>query len=294
MDLSSKKIKERIRVMAKFLVALDGSNSFNQDLFQLSSDLLQNLEEHLLVGMLVKDVSYNNTVGSFVEEPTMADVMPAKGFLNEEDDVITEVISRFEQTAKDSNIKYEIYNDFRLTTLEVVRQTTYADMLILSYRVFYNYLTGKPDTSILYQILKGSKCPVLILPEGTKKIENIIFTYDNKESSVFAIRAFSNLFPGNSKDKIVSILSVMPNVDEEIKNEKLLLNLVKQHYNNVGIQLLEGHNISKEISNFASNVQNPLVVMGAYGRSHISNLLLPSVAQYLLKKSNLPLFIAHR
>lgn len=280
--------------MAKFLVALDGSNSFNQDLLHVSSDLLENLEDHLIVGMLVKDVSYANTVSSFLKEPVMADVMPSKGFLNEEDDVITEVISQFEITAKDSNINFEIYNDFHLTAHEVVKQSTYADMLILSYRVFYNYLTGEPDTSILYQILKGSKCPVLILPEGTKKIDNIIFTYDNKESSVFAIRAFSNLFPCNAKDKIVSILSVMPNIDEEIKNEKLLLNLVKQHYNNVGIQLLEGNNISKEINNFASNVQNPIVVMGAYGRSHISNLLLPSVAEYLLKKSSLPLFIAHR
>jgi len=204
------------------------------------------------------------------------------------------VISQFERTARDTNIRYEIYNDFRLTTHEVVKQSTYADMLILSYRIFYNYLTGKPDTSILYQILKGSKCPVLILPDGTNRVDNIIFTYDNKESSVFAIRAFSSLFSDNMKDKIISILSVMPNVDEEMKNEKLLLNLVKQHYNDVGIQLLEGNNISKEISNFASNVQNPLVVMGAYGRSHISNLLLPSVAQYLVKKSNLPLFIAHR
>ncbi len=280
--------------MAKFLVALDGSNSFNQDLLHVSSDLLENLDDHLLVGMLVKDVSYNNTVSSFIEEHAMADVMPSKGFLTEEDDVITEVISQFEKTAQDSNINFEIYNDFQLTAHEVVKQSTFADMLILSYRVFYNYLTGEPDTSILYQILKGSKCPVLILPEGTKKIDNIIFTYDNKESSVFAIRAFSNLFPCNAKNKIVSILSVMPNIDEEIKNEKLLLNLVKQHYNNVGIQLLEGNDISKEINNFASNVQNPIVVMGAYGRSHISNLLLPSVAEYLLKKSNLPLFIAHR
>ena len=280
--------------MAKFLVALDGSNSFTNDLFQFSNDLLENLDEHLFVGMLVKDVSYINTVSSFNEEAVMADVLPAKGFLSEEDHVITEVISQFEKTARDFNIKHEIYNDFSLTTHEVVTQSTYADMLVLSYRVFYNYLTGKPDTSILYQILKGSKCPVLILPEGVNKIDNIIFTYDNKESSVFAIRAFSNLFPGNSKDKIVSILSVMPNADEEMKNEKLLLNLVKQHYNNVGIQLLEGENISKEINNFAGNVQNPLVVMGAYGRSHISNLLLPSVAQYLLKQSDLPLFIAHR
>lgn len=280
--------------MARFLVALDGNNSFNQDLFQLSCDLFDNVDEHLFVGMLIKDVSYANTVSSYKGEPVMAEVSPINGFLNEEDVVITEVISQFEETARDTSIKYEIFNDFRLTAHEVVKQSTYADMIILSYRVFYNYITKKPDTSILYQILKGSKCPVLILPEGTKKIDNIIFTYDNKESSVFAIRAFSNMFSGNTRDKIVSILSVMPNVDEEIKNEKLLLNLVKQHYSNVGIQLLEGDNISREISNFAKNVQNPLVVMGAYGRSHISNLLLPSVAQYLLKRSNLPLFIAHR
>lgn len=280
--------------MARFLVALDGNNAFNRNLFQLAGELFPNLDEHLFVGMLVKDVSYINTVSNYIGEPVMAEVSPSQGFLNEEDHVITEVISQFERTARDTNVRYEIYNDFRLTAFEVVKQSTYADMLILSYGVFYNYLTGKPDTSILYQILKGSKCPVLILPERTNRIDNIIFTYDNKESSVFAIRAFSSLFAENMKDKIISILSVMPNADEEIKNEKLLLNLVKQHYSDVGIQLLEGDNISKEISNFAHNVQNPLVVMGAYGRSHISNLLLPSVAQYLVKKSNLPLFIAHR
>lgn len=280
--------------MAKFLVALDGSNSFNKDLFELSGDLLGNVEKHLFVGMLVKDVCYANTVSSYVGEPVLAEMSPTSGFLNEEDHIITEVISKFERTARDTSIRYEIYNDFRLTTHEVIKQSTYADMLVLSYRVFYNYLTGKPDSSILYQILQGSKCPVLILPEGTKRIDNIIFTYDNKESSVFAIRAFSAMFSENLRDKIVSILSVMPNLDEEIKNEKLLLNLVRQHYNNVGMQLLEGNNISKEISNFAENVQNPLVVMGAYGRSRISNLVLPSVANYLLESSNLPLFIAHR
>jgi hypothetical protein len=280
--------------MAKFLVALDGSISFTRDLFKFSSELLQDTDEGLFVGMVVKDVSYYNTVSNFVGEPVLADVMPDGGFLNEEDGTITDVISQFERNAKDSSVRYEIYNDFKLTAHEVVKQSTYADLLILSYRIFYNYLTGKPDSSTIYQILKGSKCPVLILPEGTTNVDNIIFTYDNKESSVFAIKAFSNLFARKMKDKIVSILTVMPNVDEEIKNEKLLLNLVKQHYNDVGLQLLEGHNISKEINNFAHNVQNPMVVMGAYGRSRISNLLIPSVANYLLKKSNLPLFIAHR
>lgn len=280
--------------MAKFLVALDGSISFTKNLFEFSSNLLEDSDDGLFVGLVVKDVSYYNTINSFLGEPVLADVMPERGFLNEEDNVITDVISQFEINAKDSSVRYEIYNDFRLTTHEVVKQSTYADLLILSYRIFYNYLLGAPDSSTIYQILKGSKCPVLILPEGTTRVDNIIFTYDNKESSVFAIKAFSSLFARKMRDMIVSILTVMPNADEEIKNEKLLMNLVRQHYNNVGLQLLEGQNISKEINNFARNVQNPMVVMGAYGRSRISNLLLPSVAQYLLKKSNLPLFIAHR
>lgn len=280
--------------MARFLVALDGSDSFTKDLFQFSDNVFRNEDDSLFVGMVVRDVSYYQTVSSFVGESVLADVMPDQGFLADEDRTITNVISKFEGTAKESSARYEVYNDFRLTTHEVVKQSTYADLLILSYRIFFNYMTGKPDSSTIYQILKGSKCPVLILPEGTTKVDNIIFTYDNKESSVFAIKAFSSLFSSRTKNKVVSILTVMPNLDEEIRNEKLLLKLVKQHYCNVGKQVLEGNNISREIYYFAENVENPLVVMGAFGRSRISNLLIPSVAQYLLEKSNIPLFIAHR
>ncbi len=280
--------------MAKILIALDGDNSFNKNLFDISNKLFSDLGEHLFVGLIVKDFSYVTSLSNYMGEPVLADFLPnGSSLLSEEDQVKTEMISRFEEHARDFDVKYEIHNNFRMTVAEMVQQTTYADLLLLSYKVFYNHITKTPDTTLLYQVLKGSKCPVMILPENMGELDNLIFTYDGKESSVFAIRAFSSLFGPTTRDKIVSILTVMPNADEEIKNEKLLLNLVKQHYKNVGIQLLEGKNISMEISNFARNVQNPVVVMGAYGRSYISNLLLPSVAKNILKKSILPMFIAH-
>ncbi len=269
---------------------MDGSFPFNKNLFQLFAKSLKLPYKHLFVGMVVKDIS----LGHYVDEPALADALPNNGILANDDPDITNLINVFEHTAKEANVSYEIHHDFGLTSREVVRQSTFADLLVLSYRAFLNDLTGEPDLSVLYQIIKGSKCPVLILPETTNSIDNLIFTYDNKESSVFAIRTFSNLFSDNTRDKVVSILSVVPNVDEEIKNEDLLMKLVKQHYSNVGIQMLEGDNISMEISTFAASVNNPLVVMGAYGRSRISNMLLPSAAQYLLKKSDVPLFIAHR
>jgi len=281
--------------MAKFLVALDGSVSFTRDLFQFASEMLNDSDESLFVGMVMKDVSYCSTVNNHHKEPALAEIVPSgDGFMTDEDRHITDVICNFEKSAKDFSVNYEIFNDFSLTAQEMVKQSTYADLLILSYRIFNTSSDDKPDTSTVFEILKGSRCPVLILPEGRCKMDNVIFTYDNKESSVFAIKAFSNLFARKTKDKVVSILTVTPNLDEEIKNEKLLLNLVKQHFNNVGIQLLEGNNISKEINNFAKSVHNPLVVMGAFGRSRISNMLIPSVAQFFLKSSNLPLFIAHR
>lgn len=281
--------------MAKILVALNDNETFNSNLFKLAEKLFFDVSRHLFVGLLVKDVSYITSLGTYLGEPVLADLLPyGNELLTEEDEKKAEVVAKFEKNARDTCIRYEISNNFKMTIHEVVKQSTYADLLILSYSIFYNYSSRKPDTTILYQILKGSKCPVLIMPQGMENIENIIFTYDGKESSVFAIKAFSNLFASHMANKIVSILTVTPSVDEEIKNEKLLLDMTKQQFNNVGIQLLEGNNISKEIIKFASAQNNPLVVMGAYGRSHISNLLIPSVARSILKTSRIPLFIAHR
>jgi nucleotide-binding universal stress UspA family protein len=225
----------------------------------------------------------------------MTDRFPGQiDHLSEEDSQKTEVIATFEKGVKNAKIRYQIYNDFKITAHELIKQTTYADLLILSYEIFFNHVTRKKDTSLLYHILKGSRCPVFIVPENIKPIKNIILTYDGKESSVFAIRAFSNLFDYAVKDKITTILTVSPVADEEIKNEKYLMELVKEHFRNVGLQLLNGYSTSKEILNFADGVDDPLVIMGAYGRSTISNLIIPSVARRIIEHRRIPLLIAHR
>jgi nucleotide-binding universal stress UspA family protein len=278
--------------MSKIIIALDQKTSFTKDLTGTVKDLVTDQSEDLFVAFVVKDLAYT----SYFNEPALMDYFPGtrRGLLTDEDQVKTEVISNFEKDARIAGIRYHIHNDFKLTAAELVRQTTYSDLLILSYQIFFNHATNKPDTSILYQVLKGSRCPVLIIPDGMQCVKNIIFTYDGKESSVFAIRAFSSLFARATRNKEVTILTITPNAEEEIKNERCLLDLVKQHYNNVGLQLLNGSSISGEILNFAHSVENPLVIMGAYGRSTISNLIIPSVARRIIEHSKTPLFIAHR
>ncbi len=281
--------------MSKILILLDQKTSFVKDLSWGISDLMNDLQSHLFVGFLIKELSYISTFSSYLKENARTDFLPVThGLLSDEDEVKTEVIANFEKEARKAGLRYQIHNDFKITAYELVRQTTYADLLILSYQIFYNHLTNKPDTSLLYQILKGSRCPVLIIPDDMQPVKNIIFTYDGKESSVFAIRAFSGLFSSAARNKEVTILTITPNAEEEIKNEGCLLNLIKQHFNNVGLQLLSGTRISDEILNFANGVKEPLVIMGAYGRSTISNLIIPSVARRIIQHRNTPLFIAHR
>ncbi len=281
--------------MSKILIALDRKTSLVKDLTCVWKNLMNDCRGHLFEALVVKDLTYSSTISSYFKEPAQANpVSEDYGLLTEEVQKKTEVIANFEKYARLSGIKYHIHNDFKVTVTELVNQTTYSDLLILSYQIFYDHINNRPDTSMLYQVLKGSRCPVLIIPEGVQAVKNIIFTYDGKESSVFAIRAFSSLFAGTAKDTEVTILTITPNADEEIENEAFLLGLIRQHFNNVGLQLLTGTSISAEILNFAQNVEDPLVVMGAYGRSTISNLIIPSVARRIIEHSKIPLFIAHR
>jgi len=231
--------------MAKILVALEEDSTFSKDLVNVAVDLFGNLKDQLFVALLVKDMAYTSKISNYIGEASMVDCLPeAPGLLTEEDKTKTEVISEFEKAARLSGVHYQIYNDFKLTAYELVKQSTYADLMILSYQIFYNHISGNPDASLLYMILKNSRCPVMIIPNGIEQVQNIIFTYDGKESSVFALRAFNSIFGQYLRDRVVTILTVSPKKDEEIKNEKFLLELVKQHYNNVGLQLLTGSSTS--------------------------------------------------
>lgn len=281
--------------MAKTLVALNDNASFNNNLFKVSESLFKNIRKELFVGLVVKDFSYKTGVPGYLGETQLKNIFTdSQATWDESDTEKAKIIALFEEGASNLGLNCKVFNNFELSAYELHKQSVYADLLVLSYKVFLNPVTNKPDNSFIYQILKGCRCPVLILPDETTQIDNIIFTYDGKESSVFAIRAFSSLFSSTMREKEVTVLTVMPSAEEEIKNEKLLLELIKQHYHNIGVKLLESTNISQEISDFAEKNQNSLLVMGAYGRSRISNLFIPSVAKTILIRSKIPLFIAHR
>ena len=123
--------------MAKILVALDEKCTFVDDLVTVTKDFFPESAEHLFYACVVKDLAYTSPISNFVKESSLSDNLPG-GIQHISDENIkkTEVISSFEKSFRKENFRYQFHNDFKITAHELVKQTTYADLLIISYEIF--------------------------------------------------------------------------------------------------------------------------------------------------------------
>lgn len=65
-------------------------------------------------------------------------------------------------------------------------------------------------------------------------------------------------------------------------------------FSNLTLQIEKGRK-KKEFKNFLDQLSNPsLVVMGAFGRSTLSDFFNPSLAWTALKEKNISLFVVHK
>ncbi|BDC98351.1 hypothetical protein [Persicobacter psychrovividus] len=177
---------------------------------------------------------------------------------------------------------------------DVVDVTSFYDMILFDYNAAFSFIDDKGDTANLLYILKGSRCPVMILPEDYSELKHLIFTYDGKDTSVFAIKMFTLLFGDQCKDTEITILSVVQEDEDELfYYERHLMDFVRSKYKNVGLKHVYGEEASSEIYKVAQIMTDSLIVMGAYDRQLESYKERPSAARQIILKQNTPLFIAH-
>ena len=174
---------------------------------------------------------------------------------------------------------------------EIFKETRFADLLIVD-----SQLPGlDKENSVLpgfvKEILAKSECPVVIAPPDFTDIEEIVFAYDGSASSVFAIKQFSYLFPGLSDCRLM-ILQVNAKENVPVIESQKIGELLQMHYSAIGYHYLQGK-ASEELYKYLVNKKNTFIVMGAFGRNQLSVFLKQSAAELLIKKVNLPLFIAH-
>ncbi|MEO7046459.1 MAG: universal stress protein [Ferruginibacter sp.] len=139
----------------------------------------------------------------------------------------------------------------------------------------------------LKDILAQAKCPVCLVSINATQIKTNVLLYDGTDDAALAIETYCKLFPKlcGEKNFIVTI--------NEGKANKPLSKSILQKFTNVKSISLSGNTEQKLIEFLNGHTEKTMVVMGAYGRSAISRLFKPSLANVIINQTRTSLFIAH-
>ncbi len=160
----------------------------------------------------------------------------------------------------------------------------FADLAILSEGT-ESYLFS------LKNFLTATHCPVVLVPTGYQKVEQVIFAYDDRFPSMHALKMFSYLLPAFRNLPTVFV-SVVPSNVLDIEYREEISSWLQHHFPQVSLEILQGA-VKEGLPQFINRYSNVLVVMGAYGRSSLSLLFKESMASVVMNQTKSTVFIAH-
>lgn len=172
--------------------------------------------------------------------------------------------------------------------------TNHLDTLI-DYSAFADLVVCDADTPpIQYStstFLADTHCPALMVNKSYTQTDTLVFTFDDKISSIYTIKLFTYLF-NFYKSLPVHFVSVLPTNVIGLEYEDLIKEWLHIHYSNAKIEIIKG-DIKNELTNYINKLSHPLIVMGAFGRSSLSRYFKESLANYIMTQTDAPIFIAH-
>jgi hypothetical protein len=203
-----------------------------------------------------------------------------------------QVIKLFKDECKDKKLNCDVITEFDDPLKKVVFESRFADLLIIDPQVTVFEGEEQLPSHFVKEVLAKTECPVLLSPEKFEYIEEIDFCYDGSASSAFAIKQFTYLMP-QFRGKKVRVLEVNRDNKEEYNEEdQKMMEWLRGNYPSVCYHALKG-DAKDGLFTYFFMKQNRLIVMGAYGRTMLSNFFKKSNAEILIRTVDLPLFIAH-
>lgn len=275
--------------MEKILVMLDRLN-VNPNTVRFACYLSRETNSKL-TGILIENPEMHTEIS--VEKVEASDILLESVLIKKtrEDDekLCADNVNIFAEIAEEEGVEAYIDADETLSTIDVVHETRFADILIVDAKAFYNVFGGEPNNFVKV-VLAEAECPVVIAPEGFEPVENVVFCYNGMKSSVFAIKQFMYLFP-ELKNNRAKVINFAATDDVTKEDEQTITNWLNYHFKDVEFIRLEDDALNA-FFNYLRKKKNDFVVMGAYGKG-----LLTSFFENDFAGQNdivrLPLFIAH-
>jgi hypothetical protein len=273
--------------MKKILLVFDGTH-FSEGAFEFTR-VLNEKQPLLLTGVFLPQADFAGffNYGDAITTPLYIPVMDVH------EEIAQKNISRFKALCQKQGIEYRVHEDyFDFALPELKKETRFADLLIIGSESFYNYIAIREPNEFVQDTLHGAECPVLVVPEKFKFPVNNILCYDGSESSVYAIKQFTYLFPEMSSNSTLLIFA-NGNADTEFPDEANIEELVARHFPNLTITRLDLES-GKNLREWLTEKEAAVVISGSFGRSLLSRLFKKSFASGIINDHRLPVFIAHK
>jgi len=201
----------------------------------------------------------------------------------ENEKILAENIQFFQDECSIADVKFSFERNVPIKSL--VENTFGADLIVM------NSTSHSQETS-LREILKSNACPVCQTVSTAYKPERIVFAFDGSENCMFAIQKFVDLFP--SFYSLESSLVTMKKETEILIHKEFINDWLVRYFPKIAIEHIGGKGDDGFIDYLDKYPDNTLLVMGAYGRSAISTLFQPSLADKVIAETRLSLFSAHK
>ena len=275
--------------MQRILVVI---NAHNPELESISfACKMAEVTKTKLTGLLVENLYFNyiptggfespyfETYGTSSNEPVVADIDQATRIFKEE--------------CKIKGITPDIIIDKGDPIQEIVFESRFADLVIIDADLSFYDNEEQLPSHFVKEVLAKAECPVLIAPEKFDRVNEIVFCYDGRLSSIFSVKQFTYVMPEFRGQK-VTLLQVNNRSEVEFdESDRRMMEWLRAHYPSICYHALKG-DAKDELFNYFFMQQNKLIVMGAYGRSMLSNFFRKSDADLLIRMVDLPLFITHK
>jgi len=165
----------------------------------------------------------------------------------------------------------------------------------IDYNAFADLIVCDSDTPpINYSMntfLADTHCPVLMINKDYINTDTLVFAYDDKLPSIYAMRLFTYLFVFY-KNLPVHFVSFLPTNVLGLEYDDLIREWLPLHYPKAKIKIIKGET-KNELTNYIKRLSNALIIVGAFGISSLSGFFKEGLANYIMTQTNAPIFIAH-
>lgn len=276
--------------MKKIIIAFDGLKHSDAAI-DYALDIAKD-SSALLVGVFLHDLSYLAMSYNYRWGLPFNSAWDIKYQADPKDEEkIKTNVALFSSKCEQQNIQYKVHVDRGIPVEELMRESIFADILIIDSRLAFSRISEDELSAQFIELLTEVSCPVLVVPAKFEKIDNAILTYDGSQTSTYALKMYSYIFP-EWRDLPTKLVTVNED-DEHLKEKHHIEDLLNTKFSQLSIEVLKGHAKEELMTYLKSFANNSVVVMGAYGRPAISMLFKKSLANAVIREIMVPVFIAH-